>query len=89
MSGIYETKTRAGVQAFAKNLVDTLIQQHPETGLGQAKAAFLSSADSPTAESWALGLDLMKRFRDAKDYAQEADIASHIASPVPRIQREP
>lgn len=80
VSGIYETKTRAGVQAFAQNLVDSLVQQHPENGLGQAKAAFLSSADSPTAESWALGLELMKRFREAKDFSQEADVASHIAS---------
>lgn len=79
VSGMYETKTRADVQAFAKNLVDAMQQQNPTTGLAQAKAAFLASAESPTAESWAVGLELARRYDSAGDFTQSADVLEHIA----------
>lgn len=79
VTGMYETKAQKTIQQFAGNLVDAMVQNHPATGMAEAKAAFLSSADSPTAESWAVGLELARRFAKTKDYAQESDILNHIS----------
>lgn len=80
VSGIYEKQSQSDVKAFAGNLIDALVEQYPTTGLEQAKRAFLASADSPTAESWAVGLELARRFDAAKDFTQSADVLSHVAS---------